>query len=495
MGLTKVTRGVIEPFENYDVNNINATGIVTAATFIGNGSGITGVTASGVGIEIKDSGSIVGVAGTIDFSTNLNVSPVSAGIVTVTVGDTDLSIADKIVHTGDTNTAIRFPDNDTFTVETAGAERLRIDSGGNVGIGTDSPAYKLTLAQGNTASVSAKSKGDNTSSRAVRYIWSFDDGDGASINGVRTTGSSASDVYLSFRTGGITNSEERMRINSSGNIGIGENDPISILHIEKFDATVYDDSATDGQVSVGPTIYLNNGANANNTVGGQIVFGMRSTEAQARIGATGGVSPALTFGTADAERMRINSSGNVGIGTDTPAETLSVAGNVRVENSADASQYLNLTYQGIDFQNTGAGSSTTATSHILDDYEEGTFDAFATVAGSFTGESTRTSRYTRIGNLVYCDLRVLWTGTTGTSPLRFNLPFAQAGTTGDSTGHTGIVFYAGTSVHPSAISAHVSKGSSTVAFYDTDGGSFNPVTLNDVNGSYDWIVSFSYFVA
>ena len=46
-------------------------------------------------------------------------------------------------------------------------------------------------------------------------------------------------------------------------------------------------------------------------MGGQIVFGMRSTEVQARIGATGGSSPALVFGTADVERMRIDSNGIV----------------------------------------------------------------------------------------------------------------------------------------------------------------------------------------
>jgi len=85
----------------------------------------------------------------------------------------------------------------------------------------------------------------------------------------------------------------------------------STLHLEKSDATAYDATDSDGQVSVGPTIYLENPANANNTVGGQIVFGMRSTEAQARIGATGGTSPALVFGTADAERMRIDSNGHV----------------------------------------------------------------------------------------------------------------------------------------------------------------------------------------
>ena len=48
----------------------------------------------------------------------------------------DLSIADKIIHTGDTNTAIRFPAADTVTAETGGSERVRVDSSGKVGIGT-----------------------------------------------------------------------------------------------------------------------------------------------------------------------------------------------------------------------------------------------------------------------------------------------------------------------------------------------------------------------
>jgi hypothetical protein len=46
----------------------------------------------------------------------------------------DVSIADKIIHTGDTNTAIRFPAADTVSFETAGSERLRVGSAGQVGI-------------------------------------------------------------------------------------------------------------------------------------------------------------------------------------------------------------------------------------------------------------------------------------------------------------------------------------------------------------------------
>jgi hypothetical protein len=68
------------------------------------------------------------------------------GITTPAVNSSgDLIIADKIVHSGDTNTAIRFPADDTVTVETGGVERLRVDSAGNVGVGTSSPAKKMQV--------------------------------------------------------------------------------------------------------------------------------------------------------------------------------------------------------------------------------------------------------------------------------------------------------------------------------------------------------------
>lgn len=60
------------------------------------------------------------------------------------VGNGDLSIVDKIVHFGDTNTAIRFPSPDNVTIETGGSERLRVDSSGNIGIGK-SPSTKLDV--------------------------------------------------------------------------------------------------------------------------------------------------------------------------------------------------------------------------------------------------------------------------------------------------------------------------------------------------------------
>ena len=64
--------------------DINMTGVVTATKFVGDGSSLTGIVASGSGVVVKNSGTLVGTAGTIDFGANLSVTPVSAGIVTIT---------------------------------------------------------------------------------------------------------------------------------------------------------------------------------------------------------------------------------------------------------------------------------------------------------------------------------------------------------------------------------------------------------------------------
>ena len=73
-----------EKLETTDTGGVKITGVCTATSFSGDGSGLTGITASGTGIVVKHDGSTVGTAGTINFSTNLDVTPISAGIVTVT---------------------------------------------------------------------------------------------------------------------------------------------------------------------------------------------------------------------------------------------------------------------------------------------------------------------------------------------------------------------------------------------------------------------------
>ena len=115
---------------------INITGVATAASFSGNLTGNASGTAAGLtGTPAITVGNVVGAAatftgnvsigGTLTYEDVTNIDAV--GIITARSG---VSIADSIFHTGDDNTAIRFPAADTFTVETAGSERVRIASGG-----------------------------------------------------------------------------------------------------------------------------------------------------------------------------------------------------------------------------------------------------------------------------------------------------------------------------------------------------------------------------
>ena len=72
-----------------------------------------------------------------------------------------LTLPDTITHTGDTNTKIRFPAADTVSVETGGSERMRVDSSGNVGIGTTSPRANLHIQDNGKNALANVSESDN----------------------------------------------------------------------------------------------------------------------------------------------------------------------------------------------------------------------------------------------------------------------------------------------------------------------------------------------
>ena len=124
-----------------DVTNIDAVGLITARAGVVVGSGITlskdgDIFATGVCTATSFVGSganLTGVASTENIRTNTNATFLQNVNVsgTSTIGG-DVNIADKIVHIGDTDTAIRFASADTITAETGGSERVRINSDGRV---------------------------------------------------------------------------------------------------------------------------------------------------------------------------------------------------------------------------------------------------------------------------------------------------------------------------------------------------------------------------
>ena len=105
-------------------------GIVTATQFSGNATGLSGTP----DITVRN---VTGVAatftGVLTYEDVTNID--SLGIITARSG---VSIADSIFHTGDTNTAIRFPGTDRISLETSGSEALRVDSSGRLLIATTS---------------------------------------------------------------------------------------------------------------------------------------------------------------------------------------------------------------------------------------------------------------------------------------------------------------------------------------------------------------------
>ena len=110
-----------------DVTNVDAVGLITARDGIKVGSGIT--------LSVDGDGS--------------NLTGIDLSAVTGATGD--FSIADKIVHTGDTNTAIRFPSADNISFEVAGTERLRIDDSDGV-IAKHTTAANLRIQNSTAAS-------------------------------------------------------------------------------------------------------------------------------------------------------------------------------------------------------------------------------------------------------------------------------------------------------------------------------------------------------
>ena len=193
---------------------------------------------------------------------------------------------------------------------TNSSERMRIDSSGNVGIGTTSPVSNggyggLTL-NGTTGSIFSL----NANAVAVGRV-------GAVSGKVFLQSMGASDIIAFQRGAGGT---ESMRIDASGNVGIGESSPDTILHIK------------ENQSGGTSTLKLENSAGGDGS-SFSLDWQLASTGTSAQIkglrtnspgaGDTDLVFSTSTNGTSLTEAMRIDSSGNVGIGTSSPNKSSS----------------------------------------------------------------------------------------------------------------------------------------------------------------------------
>jgi hypothetical protein len=217
---------------------------------------------------------------------------------------------------------------------TATTERMRIDSSGNVGIGTISPSARLNVGGGSLpTSGSGYSLGISSALGATRlttdassktnFIGSFYDDTAIEISqgvtsgyvsGIVIGGRSATNATVSDAIALYTRSLERMRIDSSGNVGIGTSSSGAKLEV-----------SGDIRTSIGSggtlSLFETTTPRANHLVLGSDGSGSYINATYA----TGG-SGIMRFQTESSERMRIDSSGNVGIGTTSPTQKLDIVG-------------------------------------------------------------------------------------------------------------------------------------------------------------------------
>jgi len=217
------------------------------------------------------------------------------------------------------NTPLAFGTNST--------ERMRIDSSGNVGIGTSSPDVRLTVSQTSTVGDLVTLKGANSVNGAL--------GVHASNNGgVYLQAAATRDVRL--RIG----STDHVTLDSSGNVGIGTSSPSSRLQVTDtnriFDAFGNLNISTSDAATVGAGGAISfSGAN---TTGGPSPYMFAKIQG-IKEGSASTYNGALLFGTtagnsALLERMRIDSSGNVGIGTSSP-NVANISGTALTINNSD----------------------------------------------------------------------------------------------------------------------------------------------------------------
>lgn len=136
----------------------------------------------------------------------------------------DVTITDKIIHSNDTDTSIRFPAVDTVTVETGGVERMRIASGG-VRIPTTTGNATLELFNDQAINVLV-----NSSFNGVDFLSTNNNANWrSSVKGY--VGGFSDQVGLDFATYSVSAQTTRMRILPSGNVGIGTLAPAEQLHI------------------------------------------------------------------------------------------------------------------------------------------------------------------------------------------------------------------------------------------------------------------------
>ena len=222
-------------------------------------------------------------------------------------------------HIGGPSDALRINNQAAGQIEflTSNTERLRIDSSGNVGIGSTNPTSKLfindtqnSVYSGSSLHTPIQTIFNSSTVDGSGTVLRLQNGDGSIVN---LAAISAGDFQTQFAIqmrSAVGTYAERFRIDNTGNVGIGTTSPAYPLVVN---------SAVSTQIQI----------RAGNTNASVLLFGDTDSATIGRIQYDHGTD-SMAMWANGAERLRIDSSGNVGIGTTSPIEQLQVSGTGRI---------------------------------------------------------------------------------------------------------------------------------------------------------------------
>ena len=366
--------------------------------------------------------------GNADVVLKLPVADGSSGQVLKTDGSGQLSFTSNAGTTINNNADNRVITGSGTANTLNGESNVVIDSSGNVGIGTTSPESLLSV----DGSVAISSNGVAvTPSGYDLKIRS-----NTSKLGVHTDNASGTPT-LEFGTGGatgcfITNLDntpmrfgtqntERMRIDGSGRVMIGTS---TEGYSGGDDLTIATSADTGITIRTGTTsqgiLAFSDGTSGADEYRGYVQYQHQND--------------VLAFGSNAVQRMTIDSSGKVGIGTTSPTDKLHVAGTTNLAGNS----YLTNAYVSGNIYLGGTGSA-----NAFDDYEEGTWTPAVDttyVSGTPTYHS-QTGTYTKIGNRVFingnCHINSISFSNNNQIFKITGLPFNGATSSGGAAGTTG----------------------------------------------------------